>query len=94
LDTFPAVSIDGILVKDAYLFLECELLQLYDDFEENSLIAGRIVTAQVDMDHLRSTDRDDQDIPHQTPLLAYLNPGRYASIQQTFSFPFHEGMQK
>ena len=81
-------------MSDAYLFLECELIQLYDDFEENSLIAGRIVMAQVDVDHLRTTDRDDQDIMQQIPLLAYLNPGRYAQIQQTFSFPFHEGMQK
>ena len=93
-DTFPAADIDGILVQDAYLFLECSLLRIYDDFEENSLIAGQVLAAHVAEEYLRINDGDDQEILYQAPLLAYLNPGRYASIQQTYSFPFHEGMKK
>ena len=28
------------------------------------------------------------------PLLAYLHPGRFASVSAAFSFPFPEGMKK
>ena len=94
LEIFPASVTDGVLVKDAYLFLECSLLKIYDDFDENSLIAGRILAAHIQEDLLRMIDRDDQELLYQAPLLAYLNPGRYANIRETYSFPFHDGMQK
>lgn len=34
-----------MLLEDGYLFLECALESIVDDFEENALIAGRIVAA-------------------------------------------------
>ena len=88
LPTFPASEVDGIFIEDAYLFLECVLDRIVDDFGENSLIAGRIVAAHVREDYLRTSDRDDSDLIHEAPLLAYLSPGRYARVENSNSFPF------
>src|SRR5215211_7073128 len=88
LPTFPASEVDGVFIEDAYLFLECVLDRIVDDFGENSLIAGRVVAAQVSEDYLRASDRDDNDLIHDSPLLAYLSPGRYARVENSNSFPF------
>lgn len=91
---FPAQQIDGVFAEGGYLYLECELDRILDGFEVNSLIIGRIVAAQVDAEALRGPDRDDQDLIHDSPLLAYLHPGRFASLGETRSFPFPAGMKK
>ena len=67
LPTFPAETVDGVLVKDAYLYLECELHQIIDDLGDNSLIIGCIVAVHVDRNALRSAERDDQDLIHHNP---------------------------
>ena len=94
LPTFPASAIDSVFLKDAYLFLECQLERIVDGFGKNSLIAGQIVAAYVQQQALRVSDQDDQDLLLQAPLLVYLSPGRYAKIEQSFSFPFHRGFQQ
>ena len=94
LPTIPATTIDGVFLKDSYLFLECQLDQIVDGFGDNSLIAGKIVAAQVCETALRMNDKDDQDVLQNSPLMAYLPPGRYASIDQTFSFPFPKGFAR
>ena len=94
LPTFPASKIDGVFVEDAYLFLECALDRIVDDFGENSLIVGRILEAHVQEDYLRTSERDDQDLIYNAPLLAYLSPGRYASIAKSYSFPFPTGFMR
>jgi len=94
LPTFPASEVDGVFIEDAYLFLECALDRIADDFGENSLIVGRIVAAHAREDYLRASERDDQDLIHDSPLLAYLNPGRYASIGESYSFPFPAGFMR
>ncbi len=94
LPTFSATKIDGIFLSDSYLFLECQLDRIVDGFGDNSLIAGRVIAAQVCNSALRMNDRDDHEILHKSPLMAYLPPGRYASINQTFSFPFPEGFRR
>ncbi|MGB5710582.1 MAG: flavin reductase, partial [Waterburya sp.] len=83
-----------VFLKDAYLFLECKLERIVDGFGENSLIAGKIVAAYVQPEALRVSDQDDRDLLLQAPLLAYLSPGRYAKIEQSFSFPFHQGFKQ
>ena len=89
LDTFPATKVDGVLVEDSYLWLECELERVIEGFGDNSLIIGSVVAAAVDERALRASDADDSDVIHASPLLAYLAPGRFASIGQSLSFPFH-----
>ncbi len=94
LPTFKAETVDGVFVKEAYLFLECRLEKIIDDLGENSLILGEIVNAQVDEDVLRMSERDDQELIHESPLLAYLYPGRFAKIDQSYSFPFPKGFKR
>jgi flavin reductase (DIM6/NTAB) family NADH-FMN oxidoreductase RutF len=94
LPTFPASKVDGVFLKDGYLFIECELDRIVDGFGENSLIAGKIVAVQVQEAALRMSDRDDQDLLLSSPLLAYLSPGRYTTINHSCSFPFHKGLEK
>ena len=92
--TFPAAQVDGALVSDGYLFLECEIDRFVDDFGVNSLIVGKIVAASADRAYLRASERDDQDLIYNAPLLTYLHPGRFAVIKETNAFPFPAGMKK
>jgi len=94
LPTFPAHRVDGVLVRDCYLFLECKLHRIIDGFGRNSLIIGEIVAAAAREDVLRMDDRDEADQIFQNPLLAYLNPGRIAEIRQSVAFPFPKGFSR
>jgi len=91
-DTFPASRVDSRLLTDGYLHLECALEHVIDDLGENSLLIGRLVAAQAHAEALRSPDRDDSDLVHDQPLLAYLHPGRYATISDTFAFPYSQNL--
>lgn len=94
LPVFPARRVEGVLVEGCCAFLECELERIVDGFGVNSLVAGRVVAAHVAEDALRYDDGDDQAQIHASPLLAYLNPGRFAAIDDSLSFPFPAGMKK
>lgn len=94
LPVVPASMVKGVFLQHAYLCLECQLDRILDGFGENSLIAGKVIAAHVHPDFWRSSDRDDQDLLLNAPLLAYLSPGRYAKIDHSFSFPFHVGFQR
>ena len=88
LPTFSATKIDGVFITDAYLFLECQLEKIIDGFGINSLITGKIIAAHVHKDALRESEVDDEQLIFNAPLMAYLYPGRFASIQATRAFPF------
>lgn len=88
LPTFRATVVDGVLVEEAYFYLECTLVNVFDGFGENSLIAGRVVAALVAEDALRTSDVDDSDLVYAAPLLAYLDPGRFARVRVSYSFPY------
>ena len=92
LPTFKSKNIDALFVKEAYLYLECELMKIIDGFGEFSLIAGKITGAYVNNDSLRISEGDDQQMIYQAPLLAYLPYGRFATIKDTFAFPYPQGM--
>jgi flavin reductase (DIM6/NTAB) family NADH-FMN oxidoreductase RutF len=94
LQTRPASRVEGVHLAQSYLFFECELDRIVDDFGENSLIVGRIVEAAVAPDSLRTLERDEQDLIHNAPLLAYLQPWRFASIAQTYAFPLPDGFDR
>ena len=83
-----------MLLEGGSVFLECELDRIIDDLGINSLIVGNVVAAHVAEDMARLCDGDDQATIHQSPLLAYLHPGRFASIDDSYSFPFPAGMKK
>jgi len=88
LPVFPAEHVDGPFVEDGYIFLECHLDRFVEDFGRNSLIVGQIIAAHVHQDALRTSERDDGEMIANAPLLSYLEPGRFARIEQSFSFPF------
>ena len=94
LPQIPARTIDGVFLADSYLFLECRLDRIVDGFGDFSLIAGRIEELHVAADSLRDPDVDDGDLIRENAVLAFLAPDRYARIEDSLSFPFHEGMRR
>jgi flavin reductase (DIM6/NTAB) family NADH-FMN oxidoreductase RutF len=94
LSTRPAAVVDGVLVEDCYLHLECTRERLIDGFGGESLIVGLVVAAWVEEEFLRITERDEGEQLFRHPLLAYIHPGRYAEIRQTAQFPFPRGFSR
>ncbi len=94
LPTQKAREVDGVVIDGAYLYLECRHLKTVDGFGDNCLIAGTIVSAYGDSRFLRASEFDDQDLIRQSPLFAYLAPGRFATIGDTNAFPFPAEMKK
>jgi flavin reductase (DIM6/NTAB) family NADH-FMN oxidoreductase RutF len=89
-----AATVDGVLIDDCYLYLECSLHSMLDGFGANSLIIGDIVAASASEDYLRMDDRDGGDQLFQSPLLVYVSPGRYATLRETTQFPLPEGFSR
>ncbi len=97
ISAFPvsaATVVEGVLVDDCYLYLECELDRVVEPFEANSLIVGHIRAAQVVERALRRADRDDNDIVKDEPLLAYLYPFRFAVVDRSQGFPKPAGFKR
>ena len=94
LPTIPAKNIDAVFMKDGYLFLECTLHKIYDDFGDNSFITGQILSARIAEDALRVADCDDQQLLKQSPLVAYLYPNRFAEISNTQTMPLPRGFKR
>jgi len=94
LPTRPAVHVAGVLVEGASLALECELERVVDGFGENALVVGRIVAAWADPAALIGADREPEQVLAQSPLLAYVHPGRFAEIAAAYSFPLPAGMHR
>ncbi len=97
LDQLPmraAETVDGAFLEDAYLFLECTVETHVDDLGENSLLIGSVEAVHVDQEALRISEGDDAAAIRDNPLLAYLPPDRYATIDETNAFPFPAGFEK
>jgi len=92
--TFPAQQIDAAFIDEAYLYFECRHFKTVDGFGENCLITGEIIAAYADVDFIRHGDIDDQETIHDSPLFAYLAPGRFAAIERSNAFPFPADMKK
>ncbi|MDH3645670.1 MAG: flavin reductase [Gammaproteobacteria bacterium] len=92
--TFPAKQIDGHFIEDGYLFFECRHYKTIDGFGENCLITGEIIAAYADDKFLRHDEADDQETIHDSPLLAFLAPNRFAAIDHSNAFPFPSAMKK
>ena len=94
LSTRPAGAVDGVLVGDCYLYLECTLHSMLDGFGANSLVIGKVVAASADEDYVRMDDRDAGEQLFKAPLLAYVSPGRYATLRETAQFPLPKGFSR
>ncbi|NNF22822.1 MAG: flavin reductase [Saprospiraceae bacterium] len=88
LPTFSSDKIDALFVEDGYLYLDCELHEIFDGFGDYSLITGKIISAQIESSYQRVSDQDEMDMVYRNPLLVYLANGRFAEIRNTKSFPF------
>ena len=93
LPTRPARAVEGIVLRDAYLVLECELDRIVEGFGDASLVVGRVVAARAADDALRASEVDDEKVVRRAPLLAYLSPGRYARVEESRAFPFPAGFE-
>ena len=93
-ETFPASKIDGAFIEDAYLYFECKHFKTIGGFGENCLITGEIVAAYAESTFIRASEYDSQELIHESPLFAYLSPGRFAAIDQSNAFPFPAEMKK
>ncbi len=94
LPIFQADHVDGPFVSDGYVYLECTLDKIIDGFGLNSLITGTIVAAHVHPDALRQSEQNSGELLFEMPLLAYIEPGRFARISETFSFPFPRDFER
>lgn len=81
------------VLKDSYLQLHCRLTQEVE-IGPNVLVIGQIEQAWVHAEARRCSDEDDQDRIRQSPLLAYLNPGRYAILEESQAFPFPDHFRR
>jgi flavin reductase (DIM6/NTAB) family NADH-FMN oxidoreductase RutF len=86
--------VEGVLVRDAYLWLECRTDRVLDGFGANSLIIGEVVAAAVAEGSQRGPETDDADLLAREPLLVYVSPGRLGSIAESRAFPFPAGYSR
>ncbi len=92
--TFSAKKVDALFVENSYLYLECELQKIVDDFGTYSLIAGKVVAAYLDEDFLRDAEKDEQKMIYDSPMLAFLAHGRFAEVKNTYGFPYPKNFKK
>jgi flavin reductase (DIM6/NTAB) family NADH-FMN oxidoreductase RutF len=93
-ETFPADKVAGAFIEDAYLYFECRHFKTITGFGENCLITGEIVAARAESSFIRASEHDSQDLIHDSPLFAYLSPGRFTAIDRSNAFPFPAEMKK
>lgn len=94
LPTIKATTVDALCIAESYLFLECKLFKIIDDFGENSIITGKIIAAHVDENYLKESEKDEQQQLKENPLLAYIAYGRFAKITETYNFPFPKNFKR
>jgi len=92
--TIKAKEIDALFMKDSYVFLECTLDRIIDDYGKNSLIIGKVIQAYVDENVLIHEDSENENTIQNHRLLVYVTPGRFASVENTIAFPFPKDFSK
>ena len=88
LPTLPATAVDGVLLEGARFAIECETDRIVGGFGDDELIVGRVVAAHADPDALRCAAQADDDLVRARPLLAYLHPSQFATVDHSTGFPF------
>jgi flavin reductase (DIM6/NTAB) family NADH-FMN oxidoreductase RutF len=89
-------SEDGqsIFVEDSYLCFDCDLHEIYDGFDDYSIITGTIRTAFVHKDYKIYSDQGQQGRIYDNPLLVYLAHGRFAEVRKTMAYPYPKDFQR
>lgn len=97
LGTLPvvkALGMDAPLIDGSYLYLECRFYKLIEGFDDYAIITGEVLAAYADKEYARISEQDEQEQLHNNPLLAYVAPGRFARIAQTYNFPFPKDFKR
>lgn len=94
LPTVAAREVDGKLLAGCSLNVECRLERVIDDLGEDQLVIGRVVAAWASPDAMRSATTPDHEIVHKRPILAYLHPSQFATIDKSVGFPFPKGFTR
>ena len=94
LPTLKATTIDALFIEESYAYFECTLFKIIDGFNEHSFITGKIKKAFVHTDYLKVSEKDEQQQIKEHPLLAYVAEGRFATIADTYNFPFPKGFKR
>lgn len=84
----------SIFVEDSYVMLDCSLHKIIDDFDDYSLITGKIEQARVHKNYKIISDEGHQKQIYEYPLLAYIAQGRFANIKETLSYPYPKDFQR
>jgi hypothetical protein len=53
------------------------------------LLLGKVVAVHASAKLVRRINKDEHDALAASPLLAYIHPGRVATIDETQAFPYH-----
>ena len=85
---------DNIFIADSYVLFECTLYKIIDGFDDYSIITGQIEAAYVHKDYKIFSEVDQQKHIYDNPILAYIAQGRFASIKETFSFPYPKNFHR
>ncbi|MBT8178738.1 MAG: flavin reductase family protein [Eudoraea sp.] len=96
-ETLPvvkAMGMDAPLVDGSYLYLECRFYKLIEGFDDYAIITGEVVAAYADKEYARLSEQDEQEQLYKNPLLAYVAPGRFARIAETYNFPFPKDFKR
>lgn len=99
IDAIPTVKarrIDGEFLENSYLQFECKLHDMLGKFGEWEIVVGEIIAAYVHPDALRKEgdDADDNNLIHNSPLLAYLHPDRYSIVKKSNHFPLPKDFKR
>lgn len=84
----------NLFIKDSYVLFECELFKIIDGFDDYSIITGKIKNALVHKNFKIYSDMDEQKYFQENPLLGYIAQGRFATIKETYKFPFPRDFKK
>jgi len=97
LGTLPvvkALGMDAPLIDGSYLYLECRFYKLIEGFDDYAIITGEVLAAYADKEYARISEQDEQEQLYNNPLLAYVAPGRFARIAETYNFPFPKDFKR
>jgi flavin reductase (DIM6/NTAB) family NADH-FMN oxidoreductase RutF len=94
LPTVAAREVDGELLAGCSLNVECRLDRVIDDLGDDDLVIGRIVAAWAAPGAMRNSKTPDNQIVRDHPLVAYLHPSQFATIETSVGFPFPKGFTR
>lgn len=92
--TRPATTVDGVVLRDAPLSVECRLDRVVDGAGRWHIVIGRIDHAEAAPDAVLTLDEDPHDVLRRSPVLAYLQPDHVVTIDHADRFPYHAGFRR